>query len=182
MPVFRRRSRHSGISMMAVNLVFYSKNGRRKDITLDDGVTIVGRRPDCDIRIPLLYVSRKHCRFIRKEEQTVVQDLGSANGTFLNSERIMEAVVGPGDKVGVGSVTFTVQIDGEPSEIGQSAAPAAAGEHADRDFKQAPPAPAGVGEAPATTGEIPSFDGSGSHQEPLSDFDIDEILGEEDKN
>ena len=139
MPVFRRRSRHSGISMMAVNLVFYSKNGRRKDITLDDGVTIVGRRPDCDIRIPLLYVSRKHCRFIRKEEQTVVQDLGSANGTFLNSERIMEAVVGPGDKVGVGSVTFTVQIDGEPSEIGQSAAPAAAGENADRDIKQAPP-------------------------------------------
>ena len=87
---------------MAVNLIFFSKNGRRKDIALDDGVTIIGRRPDCDIRIPLLYVSRKHCRFIRKDDQTVVQDLGSANGTFLNSERIMEAEVSAGDKVGVG--------------------------------------------------------------------------------
>lgn len=167
---------------MAVNLVFYSKSGHRKDISLDDGVTIVGRRPDCDIRIPLLYVSRKHCRFIRKEDQTVVQDLGSANGTFLNSERIMEAVVGPGDKVGVGSVTFTVQIDGEPADIGQSAAPTAAGKNADRDMEQGSLAQAEIGEAMAATEEIPSFDGSGSHEEPLSDFDIDEILGEEDKN
>ena len=165
---------------MSVNLIFFSKSGRRKDIALDDGVTIVGRRPDCDIRIPLLYVSRKHCRFIRKEDQTVVQDLGSANGTFLNSERIMEAVIGPGDKVGVGSVTFTIQIDGEPSDIGQPAAPTAAGKKADRDMEQSSPAQAGISEARATE-EIPTFDGSGSHGDPLSDFDIDEILGEEDK-
>ena len=165
---------------MAVNLIIFSKSGRRKDITLDDGVTIVGRRPDCDIRIPLLYVSRKHCRFIRKEDQTVVQDLGSANGTFLNSERIMEAVVSPGDKVGVGSVTFTIQIDGEPSEIGQTAVPTTAGKKATRDMEQASPAQAGISETD-TSEQLPSFDGSGSHEEPLSDFDIDEILGEEDK-
>jgi len=166
---------------MTVNLVFFSKSGRRKDITLDDGVTIVGRRPDCDIRIPLLYVSRKHCRFICKEDQTVVQDLGSANGTFLNSERIMEAVVGPGDKVGVGSVTFTIQIDGEPSDIAQPAAPTAAGKKAGPVTEQASPAQAGISEAGATE-EIPTFDGSGSHEDPLADFDIDEILGEEDKS
>jgi len=165
---------------MAVNLIFFSKNGRRKDITLDDGVTIVGRRPDCDIRIPLLYVSRKHCRFIQKEDQTVVQDLGSANGTFLNSERIMEAVVGPGDKVGVGSVTFTVQIDGRPSDIGQTEAPTVAKNKADQDTEQAPLAQAGISEADASD-QLPAFDGSGSHEDPLSDFDIDEILGEEDK-
>ncbi len=167
--------------MMAVNLVFFSKSGRRKDIELGDGVTIVGRRPDCDIRIPLLYVSRKHCRFIRKEDQTVVQDLGSANGTFLNSERIMEAVVGPGDKVAVGSVTFTVQINGQPTEIGQSAATPAVSENADQAIKQAPVAQAQISEAAAAE-EIPSFDGTGSHEEPLSDFDIDEILGEEENN
>ena len=168
--------------MMAVNLVFFSKNGRRKDIELGDGVTILGRRPDCDIRIPLLYVSRKHCRFIRKEDQTVVQDLGSANGTFLNSERIMEAVVAPGDKVGVGSVTFTVQIDGQPADLGQPAPSPVAQETPDFDSEQASPAPeqAEIPKArPAE--EIPNFDGSGSDADPLSDFDIDQILDEEDK-
>jgi pSer/pThr/pTyr-binding forkhead associated (FHA) protein len=163
---------------MAVNLVFFSKSGRRKDIELGDGVTIVGRRPDCDIRIPLLYVSRKHCRFIRKEDQTIVQDLGSANGTFLNSERIMEAVVGPGDKVGVGSVTFTIQIDGEPSDIVQPATPTGTGKKAYRNTEQTSPAQAGISEVGATE-EAPPFDDSGSYGDPLSDFDIDEILGEE---
>ena len=106
-----------GSVVMPTNLIIFSKKGHRKDVPLKSGVSIIGRRPDCDIRIPLLFVSRKHCRIIRQENKVVVQDLGSANGTFVNSERIMEAVVQAGDILSIGSISFTIQVNGLPKEI-----------------------------------------------------------------
>ena len=103
---------------MSTTLVTFNKRGREKRIPLKPGVTIIGRRPDCDVRGPLIVVSRKHCRIVQQDDQTVVQDLGSANGTFVNSERVAEAVVKAGDQLSVGSVVFTIQIDGHPSQIG----------------------------------------------------------------
>ena len=102
---------------MPTNLILFSKKGHRKDVPLKSGVSIIGRRPDCDIRIPLLFVSRKHCRIIHQEDKVVVQDLGSANGTFVNSERIMEAIVQAGDILSIGSISFTIQVNGLPKEI-----------------------------------------------------------------
>jgi pSer/pThr/pTyr-binding forkhead associated (FHA) protein len=102
---------------MPTNLILFSKKGNRKDVPLKSGVSIIGRRPDCDIRIPLLFVSRKHCRIIQQENKTVVQDLGSANGTFVNSQRIMEAVVQAGDILSIGSISFTIQVNGQPHEV-----------------------------------------------------------------
>jgi predicted component of type VI protein secretion system len=102
---------------MPTSLILFSKKGNRKDVPLKSGVSIIGRRPDCDVRIPLLFVSRKHCRIIQQENKTVVQDLGSANGTFVNSERVMEAVVQAGDILSIGSVSFTIQVNGHPKDI-----------------------------------------------------------------
>lgn len=102
---------------MSASLVLFNKNGERKVIPLDQRVSIVGRRPDCDIRVPVLLVSRKHCRFVQDENQTTIQDLGSANGTFVNNERVMETQIKAGDVITVGSVHFTFQVNGQPSEI-----------------------------------------------------------------
>ena len=101
---------------MQANLVFFKKNGNRKDIPLRKGTTIVGRRPDCDIRVPTPFVSRKHARIVCDETKALIQDLGSANGTFINNQQIIEAAVNPGDTISIGSMIFTVQIDGEPPE------------------------------------------------------------------
>ena len=64
-----------------------------------------------------MQVSRKHCRIVHQDDKTTVQDLGSANGTYLNSERVMEAVVNAGDRLIIGGIAFTVQIDGVPDKI-----------------------------------------------------------------
>ena len=64
-----------------------------------------------------MQVSRKHCRIVHQDDKTTVQDLGSANGTYLNSERVMEAVVNAGDRLIIGGIAFTVQIDGVPADI-----------------------------------------------------------------
>ncbi|MBN2212402.1 MAG: FHA domain-containing protein [Sedimentisphaerales bacterium] len=102
---------------MDTSLVVFTKHGRRKDIKLKRGISIIGRRNDCDIYIPHAYISRKHCRIIQQEDKLVVQDLGSANGTFLNNQRIMEGVLCAGDTILVGTLKFTVQIDGKPETI-----------------------------------------------------------------
>lgn len=102
---------------MDATLVLFGKDGHRKDISLKSGMNVLGRRPDCDIRIPLAIVSRKHCRISQKESGLTIQDLGSANGTFVNHEQVTEAQINAGDLIQVGPMKFVIQIDGKPQNI-----------------------------------------------------------------
>ena len=102
---------------MDVNLVLFKKNGTQKGFALPSQVTVIGRRHDCDLYIPLMAVSRKHCQLIQNQDTVKVRDLGSRNGTYLNGERVEEATVKPGDYVQIGPLTFLIQIDGKPQKI-----------------------------------------------------------------
>jgi pSer/pThr/pTyr-binding forkhead associated (FHA) protein len=101
---------------MQVVLVMFRADGQRRSFSIVRDMTVIGRREDCDLRIPLGEVSRKHCRLIKDEQGVRVEDLGSSNGTFHNNERVQEAPLAPGDTIRVGPVTFMVQIDGVPSD------------------------------------------------------------------
>jgi pSer/pThr/pTyr-binding forkhead associated (FHA) protein len=102
---------------MDVNLVLFKKNGSRKDFRLPSNVTVIGRRQDCDLCIPLMVVSRKHCEINKTREALIIRDLGSSNGTYLNGKRITEAEVKPGDYLQIGPLAFGLQIDGTPEHI-----------------------------------------------------------------
>jgi predicted component of type VI protein secretion system len=114
---------------MQVRLVMFSSEGDRRAFALTRDMTVIGRREDCDLRIPLGNVSRKHCRLVKDDNVVRVEDLGSSNGTYRNGERVQEATLEPGDTVKVGPVSFVVQIDGVPAEdeIQQPTAGAAMG-------------------------------------------------------
>lgn len=101
--------------MQAV-LVMFKANGEQRGFSLPREVTLIGRREDCDLRIPLGDVSRKHCRIIQEADTLRVEDLGSSNGTYHNGQRIQEAVISAGDTLQIGPVVFVVQIDGVPSD------------------------------------------------------------------
>ncbi len=101
--------------MQAV-LVMFRANGERRSFSLPREVTVIGRREDCDLRIPLGDVSRKHCRIIQEADTLRLEDLGSSNGTYHNGQRIQEAIISPGDTIQIGPVVFVVQIDGVPSD------------------------------------------------------------------
>jgi pSer/pThr/pTyr-binding forkhead associated (FHA) protein len=81
--------------------------GRSYD--LDDELTI-GRSPGCGVAMPEdIYTSTLHARLFRHNEQLWVEDLGSTNGTYVNSERISKAVrLGKGDLLQIGSTVFEV--------------------------------------------------------------------------
>jgi len=102
---------------MDVNLVLFKKDGAQQAFSLPSNITIIGRRHDCDLCIPLMPVSRKHCQLSQNKEALKIRDLDSRNGTFLNGKRIEEETLKAGDYIKIGPLTFLLQIDGEPKEI-----------------------------------------------------------------
>jgi hypothetical protein len=76
---------------------------------LDDELT-VGRSPGCGVPTTYdAYSSTVHARLFRRGEQLWVEDLGSTNGTYVNAERITQAVrLGRGDLLQVGATVFEV--------------------------------------------------------------------------
>jgi pSer/pThr/pTyr-binding forkhead associated (FHA) protein len=102
---------------MDVALVLFKKDGSHKVFPLPSSITVIGRRGDCDLRIPLMAVSRRHCQLNQNEDSVKIRDLGSRNGTYVNDERIDEATVRAGDYLKVGPLAFMLQINGLPKEI-----------------------------------------------------------------
>jgi pSer/pThr/pTyr-binding forkhead associated (FHA) protein len=128
---------------MQVVLVMFRADGERRSFSIVRDMTVVGRREDCDLRIPLGEVSRKHCRLIKDGEAIKVEDLGSSNGTFHNGQRVREGTLAPGDTIQIGPVTFMVQIDGVPAdEDMQPASTAATAESGEAEVTAAEPAAA----------------------------------------
>ncbi len=102
---------------MDVKLVMFKANGQRKDFPIINATTVIGRGAQCDLRVPLLSVSRRHCELVVSEEEVKIKDLASSNGTYVSNRRINEATVEAGDRLVIGPIVFTIQINGVPEEI-----------------------------------------------------------------
>ncbi len=102
---------------MDINLVLFKKNGTTKTFPLPASVTVVGRQQQCDLCIPLMVISRKHCEINADGGVLRVRDLGSRNGTLVNGKKIADAVLNPGDSFQIGPLSFGVQVDGVPAEV-----------------------------------------------------------------
>lgn len=138
---------------MQIVLSMFRSDGERRSFSLHKDMTVIGRREDCDLRIPLGEISRKHCRLIKNGESLRVEDLGSSNGTYHNGQRVQEAVIQPGDTIQVGSIAFVVQIDGAPAD--EEMHPVLTGEAAESSGAPVQPAPSGgAGETGVQPGEF----------------------------
>lgn len=103
---------------MNVSLVMVQADGTSKELPLKQLPTTIGRDEGVKFRIPRANVSRRHCELaINDEDELVVRDLKSSNGTYVNGERVRERELVPGDLLTVGDVVFVVRIDGHPKEI-----------------------------------------------------------------
>ncbi|WP_024802231.1 FHA domain-containing protein [Nocardia sp. BMG51109] len=72
------------------------------------GLTI-GRTSDNQIVVNDPLASRRHARLLKDREGLAVEDLGSANGTFVNGRREQRVVLRERDIVTIGNVDFVVQ-------------------------------------------------------------------------
>ena len=68
--------------------------------------TTLGRAPECDIFLDDEGVSRHHAKIVDQDNQRVLMDLGSTNGTFVDNERIEVATLRDGLRVQLGTATI----------------------------------------------------------------------------
>ncbi len=71
----------------------------------------LGRSPDADIRLDDRYASGIHARVFSRSGSYWVEDMGSTNGTLLNSGELHgEAELTPGDQIRIGDTQFTFEV------------------------------------------------------------------------
>jgi len=67
----------------------------------------VGRRPDSDVFLDDVTVSRDHALLVRRGGEFHLDDLGSLNGTYVNRRRIESHKLADGDELQVGKYKLT---------------------------------------------------------------------------
>src|SRR5512134_1821446 len=76
------------------------------------GEAIIGRGEQADLLLDEITVSRRHAAVRQDGHTVVVRDLDSANGTWINDERVLDAArAGDGDVIRLGSAEIRVRVD-----------------------------------------------------------------------
>ena len=88
--------------------------------------TTVGRVEDNTFQIADPSVSSHHAEILLRGPELLIRDIGSTNGTFINGDKITEAVLKPGQTLRFGQVEIKID-DGSPVTAPPPPAPAGGG-------------------------------------------------------
>ena len=88
-------------------------NGRTYELKVDK--TTVGRVSDNAFEIPEASVSSHHAEILLRGNDIVIRDLSSTNGTFIDGEKITEAVLKPGQTLRFGTVALRLDTGSGPA-------------------------------------------------------------------
>ena len=84
-------------------LVIRAGGGRAgESFALAEARLTVGRRPDSDVFLDDVTVSRDHAVVVRRGEDYYLDDCGSLNGTYVNRQRIESQRLSDGDELQIG--------------------------------------------------------------------------------
>jgi serine/threonine protein kinase len=86
-----------------------------KNVRLRKPITLVGRAPECTLLVRASDVSKHHCQIIIDTDKVVVEDLQSANGTYVNGKQVKKAQLHDGDELRIADHAFGVRIGEEES-------------------------------------------------------------------
>ncbi len=94
------------------------------EIPLGPGTLSLGRSQENDIPLEHESVSSTHCQVIVSDGGTMIKDLGSTNGTFVEGELVEQALLRPGQTVHIGEVQMRFEAEDEPIPDALAAEPA----------------------------------------------------------
>jgi signal transduction histidine kinase len=93
-----------------------------RQFALTDDLLPAGRDSSSRVRLTDTEVSRRHAEFVRTPDGYRVRDVGSANGTFVNSQSVRDALLQPGDRVQIGQTVLVYTLErGETAPAGDLA-------------------------------------------------------------
>ncbi len=84
--------------------LYLTYNGRTlREIDVDRPRLLVGRSDHNDLCINSRYISRHHALFFKRGSATVLMDLNSTNGTYVNSRRVHNHLLNHDDVISIGN-------------------------------------------------------------------------------
>ncbi len=86
-----------------VGRVIVATEGRTvQELPLQVGRVIIGRTSDNDLQVDSRFVSRHHCQIVTGAEGSMIEDLNSTNGIFVQGKRVRRHNLNDGDVVVIG--------------------------------------------------------------------------------
>ena len=104
---------------MGAKLLYRDAQGRDAAVDLPEVGAFLGRAVECIVRTDDALVSRRNCKISVLSGRWYVEDLGSANGTYINERRIQRDGLSHGDVIRCGSlqVRFVEVADAAPQRV-----------------------------------------------------------------
>jgi hypothetical protein len=90
------------ISQIVGRLIIATEGRTTADLPLKIGRVIIGRTVDNDLQIDSRFVSRHHCQIITTAQGSLIEDLNSTNGIYVQGKRVRRHNLNDGDVVAVG--------------------------------------------------------------------------------
>jgi predicted component of type VI protein secretion system len=99
-----------------MRLVLKQKDGEVREYQFAQGPIHIGRAADSHVLLPDRAVSKKHAMIAcNGEGKWTVQDLDSANKTFLNGQAVRLAPIKTGDAIRITDFTIEISLDDKPA-------------------------------------------------------------------
>ncbi len=101
-------------------LILRRGDGSEQEVSLDEkGSVTIGRSPDCDLPIDESQSSRRHCSVVKLQSGYEVSDLGSTNGTLVNSQLVKRKKLAHGDVIKIGKAEIVFSDPGSAAAVGE---------------------------------------------------------------
>jgi hypothetical protein len=97
----------------SIHLIVKRDDQRVNELKFESTPIYIGRKTDVQVVLPDPAVSREHAMISVKENKWIVEDLDSANKTYLNGQAIHKAAIKSGDVLKIAD--FTIEVDFEDS-------------------------------------------------------------------
>jgi hypothetical protein len=116
-------------------------DGAPHEVELQGRVVVVGRDPSCDLVLHDVKCSRRHAVLEAGPDGLAIRDTGSANGVFVNEQKVDRAPLKAGDVVRLGDSVVKVLPDEVEGTVVMGPGEMAVGEATVGEDSQPPPLP-----------------------------------------
>ncbi len=135
-----------------IRVVIRDNQGTQWTFASEGDEIVIGRvtqKVRDEIVLPKKNISRKHCRIFRDDDEVMVEDMGSVNGTWVNREKLTGAkVLSLTDKVHVGDYVLSLEEQAEAADAPVPPPPAATAPPPPPTAAPAPPPPPAAAPTP----------------------------------
>lgn len=109
--IVTKEDRTSTWEMRRARLVLKQGPDSERTVALSPDGIVIGTSPECDLVLTDNAVSRRHLRIKPVDSGFSIEDLGSKNGTFMQSVRIIHAIASGGQTIEIGHTQIALELE-----------------------------------------------------------------------